>query len=146
MVVSLEYELVTFFSSIILALFTGILYDFFHALREVTKKTIIWDMIMWTVFFVLIAAAWFFSAGGQLRWYMILGTCFSWIIYFLTVSKYVFLVLRFFIDKIYAFFCIIFKILLTPLRFLCRILNVYIGKAKSKFSKKDEEKYDEKKA
>ena len=146
MVVSLEYELTTFFSSIILAFLVGVLYDFFRALRKYTKITVLWDILMWISVLSLTCAVWFLVQNGEVRWYMILGSFFSGVIYLLTASKYVYLVLCFLMDKICGVFRIIFKILLTPLAFLCKIISVYVIRAKSKFSKKVEEKYDEKKA
>lgn len=146
MVVSLEYEMVTFVASVLLAFFTGIVYDFFRAIRFFCKRIVIWDILMWLVILTAVFFVWFFVADGRVRWYMIIGTFFSEIIYFFTLSKYVFFVLKFALGKICGFFRIILKILLTPLCFLCKIVGVYVNKAKSKFSKKVEEKYDEKKA
>ena len=146
MVVSTEYELTTFFASIILAFLAGILYDFFRCIRVCTKMTLIWDILMWISVLFLVVFVWFFLQNGEVRWYMILGTFFAGIIYFFSVSKYVFFVLHFLMDKICRIFRIIFKFLLTPLAFLCKIICVYVIRAKFKFSRKVEEKYDEKKA
>ena len=146
MVVSLEYELVTFFSSIVLAVSVGVLYDFFRVLRKFTKITVLWDVLMWISVIILTCAVWFLVLNGEVRWYTILGSFFSGVIYLLTLSKYVYLVLYFLADKIYFLFHIIFKILLTPLAFLCKIISVYVIRARLKFSKKVEEKDDEKKA
>lgn len=146
MVVSLSYELITFFTSIVLAFLVGILYDFFRAARNCTKITLIWDVLMWISMLILVAAVWFFLLNGEVRWYMILAAGLAECIYLLTLSKYVFFVLRFMMDKICRIFRIFFKILLTPFAFLCKIIYVYGIRARLKFSKKVEEKYDEKKA
>lgn len=146
MVVLTGYELTTFFASIILAFLVGVLYDFFRALRACTKMTLIWDILMWISVLFLVVGVWFCVLNGEVRWYMILGTFFAGVIYIFTVSKYVFFVLRFLIDKICRIFRIFFKFLLTPLAFLCKIISVYGIRAKLKFSRKVEEKYDEKKA
>lgn len=146
MVVSLQYELVTFFSSIILAFSLGVLYDFFRAIRKCTKVTLVWDIIMWILVLFLTCAVWFWVQNGEVRWYMILGLFFAGVIYLLTVSYYVFFLISFLMDKICRIFGLIFKILLTPLGFLCKITSVYVKKAKSGFSKKVEGKDDEKKA
>jgi len=146
MVVSLEYELITFFASIILALLVGVLYDFSRAIRSHTKITLLWDILLWVFVLVLTGVVWFFVQNGEIRWYMVLGWVLSGIIYLLTLSKYVYLVLNFLVDKICRLFRLIFKILLTPLAFLCKIIGVYVKKAKSKFSRKVEERYDEKEA
>lgn len=146
MVVLTGYELKTFFASIILAFLVGILYDFFRSIRACTKMTLLWDILMWISVLFLVVFVWFFTQNGEVRWYMILGTLLSGIIYLLTLSKYVFFVLRFWVDKICRIFRIIFKILLTPLAFLCKMISVYVIRAKFKFSRKVEEKYDEEKA
>ncbi len=146
MVVSLEYELVTFLASIILAFLVGILYDLFRVIREYTKRTLLWDILLWVLVLILTFIVWFFIQNGEVRWYMILGSVLSGVIYLLTLSKYVYFLLYFLVDKICRIFRIIFKILLTPLAFLCKIIGRYVKKAKYEFSKKVEEKYDEKKA
>lgn len=146
MVVSTGYELTTFFASIILAFSVGFLYDFFKSIRACTKITLIWDILMWISVLFLVGTVWFRVANGEVRWYMILGAVSAGLIYLLTLSKYVFFVLHFLMDKICRIFRIIFKILLTPLVFLCKIISVYVIRAKFKFSRKVEEKYDEKKA
>lgn len=146
MVVSFNYELVTFSASIVLAVLVGVLYDFFRAVRKLTKITLLWDVMMWVCVLILTCLIWFFVQNGEVRWYMIIGAGFAGIIYLLTVSKYVCFLLWFLMDKICCIFRIIFKFLLTPLAFLCKIIGVYVKKAKFKFSRKVEEKYDEKKA
>ena len=144
--VILEYELTTFIASIVAAFATGILYDLFRAVRGYCKSALFCDILMWVSTLALLLWMWFFVAEGKVRWYMVAGLFLSGIIYFLSVSKYVLFVLRFLVGLIYSFFRIFFKILLTPPRFLCKMIYVYIGKAKSKFSKKAEKRYDEKKA
>ena len=95
---------------------------------------------------VSVCSVWFLVQNGEIRWYMVLGTLFSGLIYFCLISEYIFFALHFVVDMTYRFFRIFFKILLTPSRFLCKIICVYVKGARSKFSKKVEEKYDEKKA
>ena len=146
MKVSLEYELKTFLASIILAFLAGILYDFFRSVRTITKRTLLWDILLWVSVLVLTCTIWFFVQNGEIRWYMILGTVFSGIIYLLTMSPYVYFLFCFLMDKICRIFRIFFKILLTPLAFLCKMIGVYVKKAKLEFSKKVKEKNDEKDA
>lgn len=146
MKLSLEYELSSFFASVILALLIGVVYDFFEILRNKTKKPVICDAVMWGTVLFLFACAWFYSFEGKIRWYMILGLFVTFGIYFLTLSKYVHFILQFFVNKICSFFSLIFKILLTPPRFLCKIICVYTRAVKSKFSKKVEGNYEEKNA
>lgn len=142
MKISLEYELFTFFASVVLALIIGVVYDFFRAIRSCIKKTALWDSIMWITVLFFVVSTWFFAFEGQVRWYAVLGSFLTGCIYFLTLSKYVYFSLHFLMDKICSFFRIIFKILLTPFRFLCKIIGVYISKVKVKFSKKVEEDYE----
>lgn len=146
MVVSLEYELISFLASIVLAFLIGVLYDISRVLRKYTKRTLLWDILLWVSALFITCSVWFFVQNGEVRWYMILGAFFSGLIYLLTLSKYVYIVLCFLADKICRIFRIIFKILLTPLAFLCKIIGVYVKRAKCRFSRKVEEKYDEKKA
>ena len=146
MKVSLEYEIFSFFASVILALAIGAVYDLFNAVRSHLKRTALCDTLMWITVSFFVGWTWFFVFLGKLRWYMFLGGISAGIIYFLTLRKYVYFLLSFLVDKICCIFGVILKILLTPPRFLCKIIGVYIGRLKSKFSKKVEGKYDEKNA
>ena len=146
MKVSLEYELKTFLAAIILALLVGVLYDFFRSIRTVTKMTLLWDILLWVSVLILTCVVWFFVQNGEIRWYMISGSVLTGIIYLLTLSAYVHFLFCFLLDKICRVFRIFFKILLTPLGFLCKMICVYVKKAKLEFSKKVKEKYDEKEA
>ena len=135
----------SFFVSIITAGVLGVNYDFFRALSINSKKAV-WDVLMWAVSLGIMVFVWFHIFFGKLRWYMIIAVILGLVLYFFLLSKYVFLIIDFLITEIRAIFRIIFKILLTPLIFLCKIIGVYIKGVKSKFSKKVEEKHDEKKA
>lgn len=146
MKVSFEFEVFSFFASVVLAILIGIVYDFFRAARKALKNAVLCDILMWITVFFLVVWTWFFVFFGVLRWYMILGVFFTGVIYFLTVSRYTYFLFQFVVDKICLVFGVILKILLTPPRFLCKMLCVYIGRFKSKFSKKVEGKCDEKKA
>ncbi len=146
MKVSLEYEIFSFLASVILAVLIGLVYDFFRAIRKTLKKSVLCDILMWITVSFLVVWTWFFAFLGELRWYMVLGALFTGVIYFLTISKYTYFLFQFLVDKICFIFAVILKILLTPPRFLCKIICVYIGRLKSKFSKKVEGKCDEKKA
>ena len=146
MVVSASYELKTFGASVLMALAFGLLYDLVRAFSRVTEKKVMWDLFGWSASCVLCGTGWFYFLGGELRWYMVVAALFSGILYFLTLEKYVFLAFSFLSTLIYRFFNIILKIVLTPLKILCKILGVYIKKAKTKFFRKVEDKNYEKKA
>ncbi len=146
MVISAAYELKTFGASIIIALAFGLLYDLVRALSGVAGKKAIADLFGWGLICILCAGGWFYLLGGELRWYMVAAALASGILYFLTLEKYVFSAFLFLTLCICRFFNIILKIVLTPLKILCKILGVYIKKAKTKFFKKVEDKNYEKKA
>ncbi len=146
MVISTVYELESFFSSILIGVIFGVIYDFAKSIRAVFKKNTLPDIFMWSLIITISGIIWYNFQNGEVRWYMVLGTLTSGILYFLLISRIVFCTFLFLVRKIYCFFNIILKLLLTPLRFLCKILSVYIKKAKTKFFKKVEDKNYEKKA
>ncbi len=145
MVISAAYEIETFAVSIILGLVIGIFYDLARSMKSIFNKVAVFDSFMWIGVIAFSVFLWYEYQNGEIRWYMIMGTLLSLIIYFLTVSKYVFRVLSFLAGKTYRFFNIIFKLLLTPPKFLCKILSVYIKWSKLKFLGKVEEENNEKK-
>ena len=96
---------------------------------------------------VRVALKWIFAAAvsivlwqkllsGQLRWYIVIAMILSAVLYFLTADKYIFAVFSFFVRKIYSFFNIILKILLTIKDFLGKILSIYTGKSNKKIRRK----------
>ncbi|MBO5059636.1 MAG: spore cortex biosynthesis protein YabQ [Clostridia bacterium] len=146
MVVSAAYELQSFAAAILLGIAVGIIYDLVKSFRLVFEKNFIPDVLMWIISGSGAAIIWYTTAGGEIRWYMILGAFFSLVLYFLLLSRYVFLLFFFIVKKIYCFFNIILKLLLTPVKFLVKIVSVYIRAVNIKFFKKVEDDNEEEKA
>ena len=146
MVVSASYELQSFAAAIAMGILCGIVYDFARSIRSVSCKNTLTDAIMWLCIIVLSAGIWYRYQSGEIRWYIVVGAVLAALLYFLLISKPVFCVFSFCVKKIYCFFNIILKILLTPARFFCKILGVYIVKAKQKSFRKVEDKNYEKEA
>ena len=146
MVVSTVYELESFVASILIGILTGSIYDIFRSIRYVSGKDTPSDFVMWLFIIASSAFLWYKFQNGEIRWYMLVGASVSILLYFLTISRIVFCIFYFLVRKIYSFFNIFFKLLLTPIKFLCKMVSVYIKKAKTKFSKKVEDKNYEEKA
>ncbi len=146
MVVSTVYELESFAASILIGILAGSIYDIFRSIRYVSGRDAPADVVMWLLIIVSSAFLWYKFQNGEIRWYMLVGAALSILLYFLLISRIVFCVFSFCVRKICLFLNIFFKLLLTPLRFLCKIISVYIKKAKTKFSKKVEDKNYEEKA
>ncbi len=145
MVISASYEIQTFLVSVILGVGIGTLYDIARGLKFTLKKTAFADAFMWISVIVFSGFLWFEYQNGEIRWYMVTGALLSALIYFLTISKYVLIVASFLLEKTYRFFHIIFKLLLTPPKFLCKILGVYVKWLNLKFLGKVKEENNEKK-
>lgn len=146
MVVSASHELEGLAASVVAAILFGIIYDFMRALRKVSGKSILTDALCWIMICAVCGGIWFRFLGGELRWYMAIGAFSGAVLYFALAGRYVFLVFSFLAELICRFFHIILKLLLTPLKFLCKMISVYIKKAKTKFFRKVEDENDEKTA
>ena len=146
MVISVNYELMTFAASIIASVIFGIIYDLFRAFSVVTGKRAVFDIFFWCTTCALCGGIWFLIQNGELRWYMCTASVLSTILYFFTVEKYIFTIFLFLSKIICCFFNIILKILLTPFKILGKILNVYIKKSGTKFFRKVEEQNDKENA
>lgn len=145
MVISTVYELQSFVAAIAMGVVVGIIYDIARSMRRVFLKDAISDIFMWTAIAISSVIIWYRFQNGEVRWYMFVGAFMSGVLYFLLISRVAFCAFYFLVKKIYLFLCLIFKLLLTPIKFLCKIVCVYIKKAKTKFSKKVEDKdYEEK--
>lgn len=144
MIVPFSCEIEYFFLSLALGLVTGICYDLIRALPVCRKKRWLSDSLFWC--FAAAAAAYSLTVlfGGKLPWYAAVGTGMTLVVYFFALSGYVFRLFYFVTEKILAFFMIIFKFLLTPARFLGKILYVYVCKIRNKFFKLKKVNNDEK--
>ena len=146
MVVSVNYELITFAASFAASVIFGLVYDLARAFSKTTEKNAVFDILFWSVTCLFCGGIWFFILNGELRWYMLVAAVFGAILYFLTVEKYIFTIFLFLAKFICIFFDIILKILLTPPRFLCKILSVYIKMVKAKFFREVRDKNGQEKA
>ena len=124
----LSEEVYAFFAMVVLGVLIGIVFDIFRSFRKVLiKKPLavnISDIIFWVLTFLISVQAFYRFSDGRLRIFLVIASFLGMILYFLTISsaiKYVFCVILQIFSKIIKF---ILKILLTPARFLYKILIV----------------------
>lgn len=146
MVVSLSYELQSFAAAVVMGFLAGIVYDAARSVGCVMKKKAPSDVIMWLCITSVSCVIWYRFQNGELRWYTVTGALMSAVLYFLLISRVIFCVFSSAVRKIRKFFERIFKILLTPIKFLCKMISVYIRKAILKIFVKVEDEIYEKKA
>lgn len=125
----------TFFLTIGAGIACGILYDFFAVLAgRVAKRKLIhaFDLFFLILSSVCITMAFYVYNSCKLRLYMFVGVLLGLILHCLLFSNIIVCIF----EKILKIFEIIFKILLTPLRFLYKILLVYLFIPVTNFLKK----------
>lgn len=124
MEISLTYELCVFFMSVAVGMMEGVLFDLFKAFRIRVGfcAVAILDILYWffasLCFFCLV----FYSDGEIIRGFIFIALLLGLILYFSLFSKWVFFIIN---KAIYIFLRILklfFKILLTPVAFLYKIL------------------------
>lgn len=137
-------ELITFFAMTGCAIVCSLVYDFFRGLHSELKNhdiiVMITDAIYWVfVTFAIMWSLWYFNTG-EIRIYELAGLMIGAILYFCTVSKWIFGFFEFIVKKFAEFMRYIFKILLTLLRFLYKILvmpiSCFVGEKVNKTVKK----------
>ncbi len=126
MTVSSAYEMSSFLASILLGLICGVVYDFAKSLR---LKGMAADIVMWLFITLWSVWGWNELLGGALRWYILTGAVLSFVLYRFTASALVFFIFSTSVKKIYCFFNIILKILLTARDFLGKIVGIYRAKS-----------------
>jgi len=118
----------------------GFVFDLFRVLRKNTCKSFaavsISDVLYWIVAAVILIAALFHFTFGQLRGYLFVGIALGLIFYFLLISRWVIAFLMKLIAIILKIFKLIFKILLTPLTFLYKMLLASLVMFLGRFFKK----------
>ncbi len=130
--VDITSELCIFVACVISGILSGLLYDFFTIFRIKSKKLFVSlsDIFLSFVICVLIVSVFYLYNSFDLRLYMFFGLFLGIILYFLCLST----IFVFCLTKIIKLFDFIFKILLTPTRFLYKILVVYLFKSVGTFT------------
>ena len=133
--VDISQEAIAFAAAVLCGLFCGLVRDIFRVLSKRTNNkvfTAVFDFLLVTVCIAAVISVFYRYNSFQIRWYMFLGVFLGVLMYFLILSRGV----VFCLEKILKLFENIFKILLTPVRFLYKILVVYFFVPVFKFFKK----------
>ncbi len=122
--VDISLEAYVFLATVVSGIVSGAIYDIFGVFRFVKKKLFVslYDIFMSLVICTIIVTVFYLYNSFMLRWYMFIGLFLGVIFYFLCLRRFFVYVL----EKILHLFHFIFKILLTPTRFLYKILIVYL--------------------
>lgn len=144
MVVSTAHDMRSFFLSMVLGICLCVMADMVRAVFSRVKNRSAADFAIWLSVGVTAFSAWLYFLGGEVRAYMLIAAFFTAIIYLCLLERHIFHVFLMITQTISYFFEIILKILLTPLKFLCKIIGKYVNRAKKKFFKKVEDEYEEK--
>lgn len=120
----ISYQLYCFFIFIIIGIISGLIFDIFRILRQTfkTKDFIIYiqDILFWILVGFLMLYGLCAYTNGELRLYLFLGVILGFLIYILTVSKYI---LKINI-KIITFIKNIFKTIFNFLSDFVKKLNI----------------------
>lgn len=131
--VDITSETITFLSTVVCGIICGILYDIFKVLFNDGRKNKIivsvFDIFLSFFIGIFIIFVFYFYNSFLIRWYMIIGLIVGVILYFLCFSTFIIKIL----EKILKIFEFILKILLTPARFLYRILLIRVIDTVKKF-------------
>ena len=118
-------ELLSFLTAQGIAVILCLLYDFLESLRlDKLKKAAanFFDAAVWFFICTVFFAVWQEFLAGEFRWYTALGFFLTCILYYLTMHRPIFSAYCIIVKKIYSFFNIIFKFLLTVCGFLGKII------------------------
>ncbi len=130
MKISVTHELIVFLSVTMLGLAEGFLFDIFRAVRRLAPKSFlsvgITDVIYWLFALSLFAWAMFWLTGGELRGYMFIGIALGLLFHFLLLSDVIISIVTEIFLLFLKFFNFFLKILLTPARFLYKMVLVPI--------------------
>ena len=127
MEVSVSNQLYVFFAMFVCGICSGLLFDIIRILRRVFGANIFFVSFSDILFWALISAGVYFAIFefnyGQIRWYEIMGIILGSVIYFLTFSGLIMKILSALLEFFTRIFQFIFKIILTPLVFLYKMIK-----------------------
>lgn len=122
MISGTDYELYTFFASVAAGAVFSVVCEAFKVFRGTARIVFVSDILMWMcgyAFFVFFTEKF---TNGIVRWYMPAGALSGGVICRFTVGRKIYAVFCRVTEKSCAFFCFIFKYLLTAAHFLCKML------------------------
>lgn len=137
MFLSTSEEMLVFLRAQGIAVLLCLLYDFLKSLTPKKLKGAIADFF--DAFLCFLAGLgflifWQKFLFGEFRWYTVLAFLITNILYYLTIHKPIFTACCIIVKKIYSFFNIIFKFLLTVWVFLVKIIMCVFGICKKIYS------------
>ena len=110
----------------------GLLFDIFRILRRTFKTTdlatYIQDITFWIMAGFITLAFIFYYNNGEIRFYVFLGIILGVLMYVLTISKYVIRVSVKIVNCIKNILTSTIKIILLPLKTICKIINRFLFK------------------
>lgn len=122
MSVSIQHETILFVYSFICGIICSCLFDFFRATRKLYKQStpviIVVDLLFWCITCVCCYFVIFKFNSGEIRIYYFAALIIGSFLYFLCISH---IINKLFVNFL-KFIGLIFKILLTPVTFLYKIL------------------------
>ena len=125
-------EVALFLSMVVCGAAISVLYDFMRALRSVTRAgavlTAVSDVIFVFASFIAAAGCIRYFGNGRIRVYEAIGLAIGATFYFTVLSGIMYRIFFWCIKKFLRITSFIFKILLTPLLFLYKILVVPVQK------------------
>lgn len=106
----------------------AMLFDMFRAMRAVGKgnaaATVLEDILFWIASIYIVAKCLWVFNNGELRFFEAVGFVIGIILYILLLQRIIFKIFKVIFVNIFKFIHLICQILLTPPRFLYKILLV----------------------
>lgn len=146
MIASAEYELCTLLISVLLGAACVVVYEVMQSLNPGKTPKAFWDAAAWAAAGGTAVWGWHCRLGGVIRWYMLAGFILGAVLSFLTVGLWVYRIFSSAVKKIYSFFNIFLKFLLTAMKFLGKIVLNILNVCRLNKCKKVVEGNNEKKA
>ena len=112
----------------------GLLFDFFRILRKSfnTKDFIIYiqDILFWIFTGILVLYTMYKYSDGELRFFMIIGIILGFMLYILTISKYIIKVSVIILNILKKIIVFIVNILTYPFKFIIFIIKKFLNTTK----------------
>lgn len=123
-------EFYILFCSVLAGAIICAVYDFLKIVRRKSESGVLFSNIGDVLFLIIAVGIMFYIVfsvnDGKLRFYQILGAFSGAFFYFLTLSRIVTYLILKIIAVFLKFFDIFFKILLTPLKFMYKIVSGFL--------------------
>ena len=121
-----------FLIAVYVGIMTGLIYDVFRVIRYLSKPdkwiTGLIDLTFWIIVIGLSFFVFYYTNYGEVRFYNFVGIALGWLLYAITLSRWIIIALKFIFKMLQKIFLICIKIISWPVQMPINMIKYIVNK------------------